>query len=59
MHRLYLCLMRAMEELKAMFPTMDGEVITAVLRETRNDGKGNRWGERLEGSPIRFVSHPL
>ena len=35
-------LVRAMEELTAMFPAMDGEVIAAVLRETRNDGKGNR-----------------
>lgn len=32
-------LVRAMEELAAMFPAIDGEVIAAVLRETRNDGE--------------------
>lgn len=32
-------LVRAMEELAAMFPAIDEEVIAAVLRETRNDGE--------------------
>lgn len=27
-------------DLKAMFPSMDTEVVAAVLRESRNDGEG-------------------
>ena len=36
-----------------MFPALDREVITAVLRETRNDGKGNRLGFRAIACKIR------
>lgn len=45
-----------MEELAAMFPAIDGEVIAAVLRETRNDGEDRLKSDQSYSKGLELVS---